>query len=107
MQFKKKKKFLENYIIDGCERLLFGLFLKCVLADNLAKFVDLGFKSDAKLLSAVDVLTLSYLFGFQIYFDFAAYSHIAIGCALMMGFKFPENFNFPYHSLNPQDFWRR
>ena len=40
--------------------------------------------------------TLAVLFGFQIYFDFSAYSHIAIGVAQMMGIKFPENFNFSY-----------
>ena len=46
---------------------------------------------DPKLISAFDVMTLSYLFGFQIYFDFAGYSHIAIGSALTMGIKFKEN----------------
>ena len=59
---------------------------------------------DPKLISAIDVITLSYLFGFQIYFDFAGYSHIAIGCALTMGIKFRENFNFPYHSI-PQKYF--
>ena len=60
-----------------------------------------------KLISALDVLTLSYLFGFQIYFDFSGYSHIAIGSALMFGIKLKENFYFPYHSISPKFFWRR
>ena len=105
-QFKEKRKFkLENFN-TGLQRIIFGLFLKIVLADNIAKFVDQGFLMDPKLISAIDVITLSYLFGFQIYFDFAGYSHIAIGCALTMGIKFRENFNFPYHSISPKIFWK-
>ncbi len=105
-QFKEKRKFkLENFN-NGIQRIIFGLFLKIVLADNIAKFVDQGFLMDPNLISALDVITLSYLFGFQIYFDFAGYSHIAIGCALTMGIKFRENFNFPYHSISPKIFWK-
>ena len=51
--------------------------------------------------------TLAFLFGFQIYFDFAAYSFIAIGCARVMGMTFPENFNFPYSSISPKEFWEK
>ena len=58
-------------------------------------------------MSAIDVWTLSFLFGFQIYFDFSAYSHIAIGSARLFGIKFPENFNFPYLSNSPKEFWKR
>ena len=58
-------------------------------------------------LSAIDVWTLAFLFGFQIYFDFSAYSHIAIGTARMLGITFPENFNYPYLSSSPKEFWKR
>ena len=105
-QFKEKRKFKLDNFNNGIQRIIFGLFLKIVLADNIAKFVDQGFLMDPKLISAIDVITLSYLFGFQIYFDFAGYSHIAIGCALTMGIKFRENFNFPYHSISPKIFWK-
>ena len=105
-QFKEKRKFKLESFNNGIQRIIFGLFLKIVLADNIAKFVDQGFLMDPKLISAIDVITLSYLFGFQIYFDFAGYSHIAIGCALTMGIKFRENFNFPYHSISPKIFWK-
>jgi D-alanyl-lipoteichoic acid acyltransferase DltB (MBOAT superfamily) len=84
-----------------------GLFLKVVLADNIAGVVDTGFEQSVATLSAVDVWTLGFLFGFQIYFDFSAYSHIALGCAQMMGIHFPENFNFPYIAASPREFWRR
>ena len=97
---------VENLLIGG-KRILNGLFLKVVIADNLAEFVDAGFAIDVKHLSAIDVWTLAFLFGFQIYFDFSGYSHIAIGAAKMMGIVFPENFNFPYFSTSPRDFWKR
>ena len=105
-QFKEKRNFKLENLNNGIQRIIFGLFLKIVLADNIAKFVDQGFLMNPDLVSAFDVITLSYLFGFQIYFDFAGYSHIAIGCALTMGIKFRENFNFPYHSISPKIFWK-
>ncbi|MFQ5507755.1 MAG: MBOAT family O-acyltransferase [Leptospirillia bacterium] len=91
----------------GIRRILYGLFLKVVLADNIAPLVDAGFATEAGLLSALDTWTLAFLFGFQIYFDFSAYSHIAIGSARLMGIQFPENFSFPYLATSPRDFWRR
>jgi D-alanyl-lipoteichoic acid acyltransferase DltB (MBOAT superfamily) len=91
----------------GLRRVLFGLFLKVVLADNLAARVDTGFSIPVEALTALDVWTLAFLFGFQIYFDFSGYSHVALGCARMMGIQFPENFAFPYLSASPREFWRR
>lgn len=106
-QFKKENKFNLDFIIVGSRRVLYGLFLKVVIADNIAPLVDSGFEMPIDTLSAIDVWTLAFLFGFQIYFDFSAYSHIAIGSARMIGIIFPENFNFPYLSISPKDFWRR
>ena len=77
------------------------------MADNLSILVDSGFAIDVKYMSAIDVWTLAFLFGFQIYFDFSAYSFIALGSARMMGIIFPNNFNFPYISTSPKDFWQR
>jgi alginate O-acetyltransferase complex protein AlgI len=91
----------------GVKRILNGLFLKVVLADNIAEFVDMGFATDTKYLSALDIWTLAFLFGFQIYFDFSAYSHIALGSAKLMGIDFPENFNFPYFATSAKEFWKR
>jgi len=91
----------------GVSRILQGLFLKVVLADSIAEFVDLGFARDASALSALDVWTLAFLFGFEIYFDFAGYSHIAIGSARLLGIILPENFDFPYLATSPREFWRR
>ena len=106
-QLAKKPRFKIENFYEGFKKIIFGLFLKVVIADNLAPFVDQAFSVDSKYLSAIDVFTISYLFGFQIYFDFSAYSFIAIGIALLMDIKFPENFNFPYHSISPKEFWTR
>lgn len=96
-----------SQVVEGFQRVILGLFLKVVIADNIAPFVDAGFSLPAESLLPLDVWTLAFLFGFQIYFDFSAYSHIAIGSAKMLGFDFPENFNFPYIATSPRDFWRR
>jgi len=106
-QLSKKPIFKIENLYHGLKRIIFGLFLKIVVADNLAPIVDQSFQTESKFLSGIDVFTISYLFGFQIYFDFSAYSHIAIGSALLMGIKFRENFNFPYHSSTPKEFWTR
>ena len=92
---------------NGLRWILYGLFLKVVLADNIAPLVDNGFAQPLWALSALDVWTLAFLFGFQIYFDFSAYSHIAIGSARMMGIHFPDNFFYPYLAHSPKEFWRR
>jgi len=105
-QFVKKIKFSYDHIIFGLIRILYGLFLKVVLADNIASFVDSGYAIPANTLSAIDVWTLAFLFGFQIYFDFSAYSHIAIGSARLIGIYIPENFNFPYMATSPKEFWK-
>ena len=94
-------------IIEGLRRITLGLFLKVGLADNIAPLVDDGFMVPMDSLGALDVWTLTFLFGFQIYFDFSAYSSIAIGCARLLGIQFPENFNFPYFATGARDFWKR
>jgi alginate O-acetyltransferase complex protein AlgI len=94
-------------LTEGVRRIVIGLFLKVGLADNLAPLVDDGFSQPASTLSAFDVWTLAFLFGYQIYFDFSAYSHIAIGCSRLMGIRLVENFNFPYTASSPREFWQR
>ncbi len=92
---------------NGVRWILYGLFLKVVFADNLAPLVDSGFSQPLVTLSGLDAWTLAFLFGFQIYFDFSAYSHIAIGSARLMGLHFPDNFYYPYLANSPREFWRR
>lgn len=106
-QLTKLSDWRWENIEAGLRRICYGLFLKVVLADNIAPLVNAGFDIPAQMLGGLDVLTLAFLFGFQIYFDFSAYSHIAIGSARLLGIKFPENFDFPYFSSSPKEFWQR
>ncbi len=106
-QLHERPAFRWVDVSEGAKRVLLGLFLKTVLADNVAGVVDDAFAQPVDVLTALDVWTMAFLFGFQIYFDFSAYSHIALGSARMLGIVFPENFNFPYAATSPRDFWRR
>ncbi|MDC1336396.1 MBOAT family protein, partial [Flavobacteriaceae bacterium] len=106
-QFKKWETFNLDSITYGIKRILYGLFLKVVFADNISPLVDEMYLINFEFASAVDVFTMSFLFGFQIYFDFSAYSHIALGTAKLFGINIPENFNFPYIAVSLKDFWKR
>lgn len=106
-QLKVRPRFKIDLITEGTKRILYGLFLKVGLADNISPLVDEGFAMNLHLASALDVWTLAFLFGFQIYFDFSAYSHIAVGAAKLMGINIPENFNYPYLASSFKDFWKR
>jgi D-alanyl-lipoteichoic acid acyltransferase DltB (MBOAT superfamily) len=106
-QLSTRPKFDPGDVTYGLRRIAYGLFLKVVLADNVGPLVDAGFAEPTAALRALDVWTLAFLFGFQIYFDFSAYSHIALGSARMMGIRLPENFNFPYMASSPREFWQR
>jgi D-alanyl-lipoteichoic acid acyltransferase DltB (MBOAT superfamily) len=105
---------LQNYrrperaaVVQGLEELLQGLFKKVVLADTLGEIVDYGFAQPPAQLGTLDVWTLAFAFGMQIYFDFAGYSRMAQGSARVMGFDLPQNFNWPYLAVSPRDFWQR
>lgn len=96
-----------DQVAEALRTILFGLFLKVALADNLAPIVDEAFAMSPKLLGGLDVWTMAFAFGLQIYFDFAGYSMIAIGSAGLLGVAFPDNFNWPYLATSPREFWRR
>jgi alginate O-acetyltransferase complex protein AlgI len=84
-----------------------GLMKKVIIADLLAtQLVDPVFGTPA-LHSRIDVIAAVYGYAVQIYCDFSAYSDIAIGLALLLGFQFPPNFNRPYAAVTLQEFWRR
>lgn len=106
-QLISERKFQRSDFFYGLERILWGLFKKVVLADQIAGFVDKAFSAPAQGFTGFDVWVATFLFGFQIYFDFAGYSDVAIGSARMMGIRFPENFNWPYMALSPKDLWQR
>lgn len=93
--------------LTGVFRFIIGLSKKVLIANTLGNAANIVFAMhiDDITTSAAWIGILAYTF--QIYFDFSGYSDMAIGLAKMMGFKFPENFNFPYISQNITEFWRR
>ena len=90
----------------GFLTMLWGFFIKMVVADRIAVFVDYVYGAENSPAGAY-VLTASVLFAFQIYCDFAGYSTIAIGAAQMLGIQLMQNFDTPYLSLSVREFWRR
>lgn len=90
----------------GCYYILSGLFLKIFVADNIARLIDPIFNSTAPQ-SGLQYLLAGYGFAFQIFGDFAGYSYVARGLGSILGFDIMNNFNLPYFSRNPQEFWRR
>jgi D-alanyl-lipoteichoic acid acyltransferase DltB (MBOAT superfamily) len=87
--------------------ILSGLFLKVVIANHLAThIVDDVFAAPARH-SSLEVLVAVYGYAVQIFADFCGYTNIAIGVALLLGFRFPQNFDAPYTAVSLQDFWRR
>jgi len=87
--------------------ILQGLIKKMVISDFISSgFIDRVFDAPA-LYSGFENLLAVYGYGLQIYCDFSGYTDIAIGVALMMGFRLPLNFNSPYKAANISDFWKR
>lgn len=106
-QLRQRPQFHGEQFTAGLKRILYGLFLKVVLADPIGGLVNDAVQVGPAAVGAMDVWAIAILFGFQIYFDFSAYSSIAIGSAALLGIRFPENFNFPYLATSPKEFWTR
>lgn len=94
-------------ICKGIRRFSVGLAKKVLIADVLAVSVDAIYSTSSEYIgfSAAWIAAIFYML--QIYFDFSGYSDMAIGLARMFGFKYQENFNYPYISTSLKDFWRR
>jgi len=87
--------------------ILGGLFKKVIIANYLSTgFVD-GVFRDPTANSSLDLIFGMYGYALEIYCDFSAYTDIAIGIANLLGYEFPQNFNYPYRATSVQDFWRR
>jgi alginate O-acetyltransferase complex protein AlgI len=90
---------------QGARRFMVGFCMKVIIADTLSPLVDAIYHLSAPSLADSWLGAVAYTL--QLYFDFAGYSAMAIGLALMIGFHFPENFDFPYLSGSIQAFWQR
>ncbi|NCP52936.1 MAG: MBOAT family protein [Flavobacteriales bacterium] len=103
-----KQKVLVNIeaIKQGLIMIAWGLFLKVVVADRLGLYVDAAF-GDPELNHGLPLYIAAFFFAFQIYYDFSAYTAIAIGAAKTMGVDLMQNFNRPYFSTTVGQFWTR
>lgn len=105
-QFKQQHRFSYENVMAGVTLMVWGYFMKLVLADRCGLYVDTIFNNVDKH-NGGSFLLASLLFPFQIYGDFAGYSLIAIGVARVLGFKLMENFHRPYFACTVGEFWHR
>jgi D-alanyl-lipoteichoic acid acyltransferase DltB (MBOAT superfamily) len=106
-QLEQTPRFDLDRCNSGLLQFLRGLAKKVVLADTLAAtLVDPAF-GQPHLASGPHLLLALYAYAFQIYADFSGYTDMALGCARMIGYELPVNFNLPYRAADLSDFWRR
>lgn len=105
-QIKEEHKFNYQQGVQGLKFLLWGMFLKLVLADRLGLYVD-KVAASYEMYSGGTCVLSAIFYSLQIYGDFAGYSLMAIGVAKTLGFNLINNFNRPYFSVSITDFWRR
>ena len=103
----RERRFDMEQIADGCRRFILGLSKKILIANNMAIVADRAFSLDVADAGSPMLLLGAVSYTLQIYFDFSGYCDMAIGIGKMLGFTFPENFNYPYTAKSITDFWRR
>lgn len=105
-QFRERHRFDYDTVMSGVKLMVWGYFMKLVVADRCGLYVDSVF-NNVDMHNGGDYLVASLLFPFQIYGDFAGYSLIAIGVARVLGFRLMENFRRPYFACTVGEFWHR
>ncbi len=105
-QINQRREFQYEKVADGLRQILWGLFAKVVIADNLAVFVD-DFFTDYNDYTGSTLLLGAIFFTIQIYADFSGYSDMSIGIAKLFGFNLVRNFAYPYFSRDISEFWKR
>jgi alginate O-acetyltransferase complex protein AlgI len=106
VQLDHPKTFRQADFRGGIFLILQGLYKKIVLGDNLGLIVNYGF-THATTLGRLDAWIAVVGFTFQIFFDFAGYTDIGRGSAMLLGYKVPANFNWPFLASNLTEFWHR
>lgn len=105
-QIKSQRHFDYSQAVQGLKWLLWGMFLKVVVADSIGLQVDVIYQSYSSH-SGLALLITSIYYIIQIYCDFAGYSYMALGVGQTMGFELINNFQRPYFSVSVTEFWRR
>lgn len=102
-----KKWFHNPKFLYGFRRFVIGFGKKIILADNLAIIVNKVFAAEFSTMNTSVAWFGLLAYTLQIFYDFSGYTDMALGIGLMLGYQFPENFNFPYIAKSISDFWRR
>jgi alginate O-acetyltransferase complex protein AlgI len=105
-QLKDRRESWNNFYM-GILRFCWGLAKKVMIANSCGQIADVIFNLDLELLDTKVAWLGAIAYTLQIYFDFSAYSDMAIGLGMLFGFKTSENFNRPYSAISVTDFWRR
>ena len=105
-ELTNRKETFNDFVI-GLQRFILGFGKKIIIANNMALIADTIYSKPMDSLGTGLVWIAAIAYAFQIYFDFSGYSDMAIGMGRMFGFKFLENFNYPYVATSIQGFWRR
>ncbi|WP_029200255.1 MBOAT family O-acyltransferase [Oribacterium sp. NK2B42] len=105
-QYLKPRSFDWDRVSEGFLLMLWGFFLKLVIADRAAIFVNNVYAGYHDIYGSA-IVAATVIYAVEIYCDFCGYSTIAIGAAKMLGIRLMDNFNCPYFSVSVQDFWRR
>jgi len=105
-QIQTRRIFSYEQATDGLRQILWGVFMKVVIADRCAVTVNAIF-NDPSAHSGSTLIYGIFLFTIQIYADFAGYSNIAIGLGKLLGFKIMQNFAYPYFARDIREFWKR
>ena len=111
-QIEAKRRFDYDNVIYGMQLICLGLFMKVVIADRIGTCVDMVYGTSEidgtpESFDGAVLLAATYLFAFQIYFDFCGYSTIARGVGKTLGIELSFNFRLPYYSKTPVEFWQR
>lgn len=105
-QLSHSRTFDYPLALDGCRQILWGVFTKMCIADNLASLTDAVWMSPGDV-AASRLLAAALLFPLQMYADFAGYSDMAIGVSKILGFKVERNFNHPFLARTVAEYWQR
>ncbi len=105
-ELRQRQHTLDN-AVNGIQRFVCGLAKKVLLANTAGLMYENMVNHTMAEANSLSAWLGIIFYSFQIYFDFSGYSDMAIGLGLVFGFKFPENFNYPYISRNITEFWRR
>lgn len=105
-QIREPYRFNYDDVRQGLLLFVWGLFLKVVVADRLALFVNPVY-SNVEAYAGLPLIIATYAYAFQIYFDFAGYTNMALGSAKLFGINLTQNFRSPYLATSCSDFWRR